>query len=103
MFSTDGRKLVDSSEHQWPSAAYLGALHVRCHVPKRTRSHVDTTPPQADAERRPRGRPGPPPLSLAPLTVDEALSALLRTPPPPKGEQADKAKRGPKSGRRKRR
>jgi hypothetical protein len=25
------------------------------------------------------------PLTLAPLTVDEALSALLKTPPPPKG------------------
>lgn len=46
----------------------------------------------ATEPKRPRGRPGPPPLSLAPLTVDEALEAMLRTPPPLKGEETRKPK-----------
>ena len=32
-------------------------------------------------------------LSLAPLTVDEALGALLQTPPPPAEKNEPKAKR----------
>ncbi len=32
-------------------------------------------------------------LSLAPLSVDEALSALLKTPPPPKGGKPKKPAR----------
>jgi len=41
---------------------------------KKTAKHTDTT------------------ISLAPLTVDEALSALLKTPPPPKTQmQKDSA------------
>jgi len=41
-------------------------------------------------KRLPRGRPG----ILPPLGVDfkTALGALLRTPPPPKGEATDKPK-----------
>jgi hypothetical protein len=34
-----------------------------------------------------------PSLSLAPLTVDEALSALLKTPPPRKGDAIEKSNR----------
>jgi hypothetical protein len=43
-------------------------------------------PKNENADKR-RGRPGPPPLSLAPLTVDEALEALLKTPPPTADEE----------------
>lgn len=31
-------------------------------------------------------------VNIAPLTVDEALEALLKTPPPPKDEAAPKKK-----------
>ncbi len=42
-------------------------------------------------------------LSLAPLTVDEALSALLKRPPPPAGDKAkDKKRRNKNATQRKR-
>jgi hypothetical protein len=49
----------------------------------------------SDNENVPRrGRPGDN-ISLAPLSVDEALEALLKTPPPPKekDELAERLKR----------
>jgi transposase-like protein len=43
----------------------------------------------ARASERPlRGRPGPLPISLSPMSVDEALGALLKTPPPPRGHKS---------------
>jgi hypothetical protein len=35
----------------------------------------------ADAGGAKRGLPGPPPISLAPLSIDERLKAVLETPP----------------------
>jgi hypothetical protein len=35
-------------------------------------------------------------LSLAPLSVDEALAALLKTPPPPAGTRKQKPRKGTK-------
>jgi hypothetical protein len=38
-------------------------------------------------------------LSLAPLTVDEVLSAMLKTPPPPLRQKPEKKKRTRKAKR----
>jgi hypothetical protein len=49
--------------------------------------------PEATVEKKPRGRPGDN-ISLAPLSVDQALGLLLKTPPPAKDDE--KAKRASK-------